>query len=65
VPRPTSPAPPVDLRSLIRAIPDFPTPGILFRDITPLLLDPVALAHTVDLLSEYAAAREVECVVAA
>jgi adenine phosphoribosyltransferase len=33
----------MDLRALVRAIPDFPQPGILFRDITPLLLDPDAL----------------------
>jgi len=32
-----SDAPKVDLRSLIRDIPDFPKPGILFRDVTPLL----------------------------
>ena len=32
-----------DLRSLIREIPDFPQPGIVFKDITPLLLDPAAL----------------------
>ena len=38
-------------RSLIRAVPDFPTPGILFRDITPLLRDAAALAETVDLLA--------------
>jgi adenine phosphoribosyltransferase len=41
-------APAVDLRSFIRAIPDFPRPGILFRDITPLLADPRALAAAVD-----------------
>jgi adenine phosphoribosyltransferase len=32
-----SAASPVDLRSLIRDVPDFPKPGILFRDVTPLL----------------------------
>ena len=32
--------PSLDLRQLIRDIPDFPKPGILFRDITPLLRDP-------------------------
>ena len=30
---------PADLRALIRDIPDFPKPGIVFKDITPLLLD--------------------------
>jgi adenine phosphoribosyltransferase len=33
----------VDLRNYIRDIPDFPKPGILFKDITPLMADPVAL----------------------
>lgn len=42
----------MDYRSLIRAIPDFPSPGILFRDITPLLADPAALAQVVDELAE-------------
>ena len=33
----------VDLRAFVRDIPDFPRPGIVFKDITPLLLDPRAL----------------------
>jgi len=37
-----------DLKALIRTIPDFPKPGIQFRDITTLLLDPVGLAATVE-----------------
>lgn len=37
----------VDLRTKIRAIPDFPRAGILFRDVTPLLADPEALAFAV------------------
>jgi len=40
--------------ALIRDIPDFPKPGILFRDITPLLGDPEALAEVVDALAEQA-----------
>jgi adenine phosphoribosyltransferase len=36
------------LRSLIRDVPDFPQPGILFKDITPLLADPEALQAAVD-----------------
>jgi adenine phosphoribosyltransferase len=39
------------LRSLIRDVPDFPKEGILFRDVTPLLLDPGALAAAVDLVA--------------
>ena len=34
--------PAIDLRQLVRDIPDFPKPGILFRDITPLMRSPVA-----------------------
>jgi adenine phosphoribosyltransferase len=40
----------MDLKSLIRDIPDFPKPGILFRDITTLLANPAALRYTIDLL---------------
>ncbi|HEY9847983.1 MAG TPA: adenine phosphoribosyltransferase, partial [Leptolyngbyaceae cyanobacterium] len=43
---------PMDLKSLIRDIPDFPKPGILFRDITTLLRDPQGLRYTVDILTE-------------
>lgn len=42
----------MDLKSVIREIPDFPKPGILFRDITTLLRDPEALRYTVDCLAE-------------
>lgn len=38
------------LRALIRDVPDFPEPGILFRDITPLLGNAAALRQTIDLL---------------
>ncbi|MBC8064133.1 MAG: adenine phosphoribosyltransferase [Chlorobia bacterium] len=37
---------------LIRDVPDFPKPGILFKDITPVLEDPVAFKEVVDLLAE-------------
>jgi adenine phosphoribosyltransferase len=36
------------LRARIRDIPDFPKPGIVFKDITPLLADPVALSTVID-----------------
>jgi adenine phosphoribosyltransferase len=42
----------VDLKALIRDIPDFPKPGILFRDITTLLRDPAGLQHTIDTLAD-------------
>jgi adenine phosphoribosyltransferase len=38
------------LRSLIRDVPDFPQEGILFKDITPLLADPIAFSTVIDLL---------------
>lgn len=45
----------MDLKALITDIPDFPQPGIIFRDITTLLQDPDGLAYTIDQLSEQAA----------
>jgi adenine phosphoribosyltransferase len=42
----------VDLRKLIRDVPDFPKPGILFKDITPLLGDPAGLALAVELMAQ-------------
>jgi adenine phosphoribosyltransferase len=54
-----------ELRDRIRDIPDFPRPGILFKDITPLLLDPVALDAAVAQLAAYAKPLDVEYVVAA
>jgi len=42
----------MDLKSLIRDIPDFPKPGIMFRDITTLLSHPEGLRYTIDALTE-------------
>ena len=42
----------MDLKSLIREIPDFPKPGILFRDITTLLRDPEGFRYTIDRMAE-------------
>jgi adenine phosphoribosyltransferase len=53
------------LRALIRDIPDFPRPGILFKDITPLMADPHALALAVRGLAEHARPLRADCVVAA
>jgi adenine phosphoribosyltransferase len=55
----------VDLRAFVRDIPDFPTPGIVFRDITPLLLDPRALDAAVTRLVQFAKPLDIELVVAA
>jgi adenine phosphoribosyltransferase len=40
------------LRDAIRDVPDFPKPGILFKDITPILLDPALCSDTADALAE-------------
>jgi adenine phosphoribosyltransferase len=40
------------LRELIRSVPDFPRPGIVFRDATPLFADPAALRSAAELLAE-------------
>lgn len=54
-----------DLRGLIRDIPDFPKPGIQFKDITPLLLEPGAVRTAVHALADWVRPREVDFVVAA
>ncbi|MCW3056314.1 MAG: adenine phosphoribosyltransferase [Solirubrobacterales bacterium] len=64
-PAPIPSAQPADLRSLIRDIPDFPRPGVAFKDITPLMADAHALADGVRRLAEYARPLHVDCVVAA
>ena len=55
----------MNLRDYIADIPDYPRDGIVFKDITPLFLDPGALRQTVDELSEYARGIDVEYVVSA
>jgi adenine phosphoribosyltransferase len=55
----------VDLRAFVRDIPDFPRQGIVFRDITPLLLDPRALDAAVARLVRFAEPLEIDLVVAA
>jgi len=54
-----------DLRALIRDIPDFPKPGIVFKDITPLLLSPAAVDAAVMRIADWARPRDVQFVVAA
>ncbi len=55
----------IDLRSLVREVDDFPEPGIGFKDITPLLLDPAALRQAVDGLAAWTAEREPDLVLGA
>jgi adenine phosphoribosyltransferase len=54
-----------DLRALIREIPDFPKPGIGFKDITPVLADPAGLDAAVTGLAEQARPLGVEVVIGA
>jgi len=60
-----SPGPAVDLRAYVRDIPGFPKPGIVFKDITPLMLDPAAFDAAVGGLAAWAAPLRVDFVVAA
>src|SRR5512133_4031077 len=53
------------LKSRIRAIADFPRKGILFRDITPLLADPAALALSIELMANRYRGKCVDVVVGA
>jgi adenine phosphoribosyltransferase len=52
------------LRSAIRDVPDYPRPGILFKDITPLLARPECFRSALELLQESAAALRPQSVVA-
>ena len=52
-----------DLKTLIREVPDFPKPGILFYDITTLLKDPVGLHRAVDALADHYVGRKIDRVV--
>ena len=52
----------MDLKSKIRDVPDFPTPGIGFKDIMPLLADPEALHEAVDRMAAWAEPRSPEIV---
>ena len=53
------------LKAKIRDVPDFPEPGIVFKDIMPLLADPATLQETVDLLAEWIEPRKPDVIVGA
>jgi adenine phosphoribosyltransferase len=55
----------LDLKSKIREVPDFPQPGVGFKDITPLLLDPKALRQTVEELGAWTRERDPDLVLGA
>ncbi len=52
----------MQLESLIRDVPDFPKPGIIFKDITPLLSDPSGLAMAVELMASPFRGKGIEAV---
>lgn len=55
----------MDLKAYIRDVPDFPKPGVLFKDIMPLLADPPAFAFAVDALCARYATAGVDAIAAA
>src|SRR3989442_939025 len=60
-----SPMTAIDLRTKIREVPDFPTPGVGFKDVTPLLADPEALRQTIGALADWVRAKEPDLVLGA
>jgi len=55
----------MDLRAKIREVPDWPQPGVGFKDVTPLLADPKALDQTVEELARWAEAKEPDMILGA
>lgn len=55
----------MDLRAYIRDVPDFPKPGVLFKDIMPLMANPPAFAFAVSAMCEHFAAAGVDAIAAA
>jgi adenine phosphoribosyltransferase len=55
----------IDLRTCVREVPDFPEPGVGFKDISPLLLDPDALKQAVGELAAWTREREADLVLGA
>jgi len=55
----------LDLRSLVREVQDFPTPGVGFKDVTPLLANPAALRQTVRELAAWTSSRGADLVLGA
>ena len=53
----------MQLRDYIRNVPDFPRPGISFKDITPLLNEPAAFQHVIDRFVDIYVDRDVDAVV--
>jgi len=56
---------PIDLREKVRDVPDFPQPGIVFKDIMPLVADPAAFRQTVDDLAAWSRERQPDIILGA
>jgi adenine phosphoribosyltransferase len=54
-----------DLKARIRDVPDFPKPGIVFKDFMPLLQDPASLHEAVELLADWAGPRRADVIIGA
>ena len=55
----------IDLKTRVREVADFPEPGVGFKDISPLLLDPEALSQAVGELADWTRVREADLVLGA
>ena len=55
----------VSLKEKVRDVPDFPQPGVVFRDIMPLLADPEALRQTIQELAAWARSKQPDVVLGA
>ena len=55
----------LDLRERVRDVPDFPTQGIVFKDLMPLIADPTYFSETIERLAEWARPRSPELVLGA
>jgi adenine phosphoribosyltransferase len=55
----------MDLKQYIRDISDFPRPGIVFKDITPLLAEPRAFRHAVEAFAEHYRGERIDAIAAA
>ena len=54
----------MDLTTYLRDVPDFPKPGIVFKDISPLLASPEAMIHCVDQMAEMVADAQIDRIAA-
>jgi adenine phosphoribosyltransferase len=55
----------LDLRDRVRDVPDFPSPGIVFKDLMPLIADPAYFRESIRQLAEWAGPREPDLVLGA